>query len=113
VITGIPELDDHLRKDVFFDVKKFPTATFVSNKVVVTGKDAAKVSGILTVHGVSKPITLIVKLNKVGVNPITEKKTAGFTASTTLKRSDYNISTLLPGLGDEVKINIEAEAYKA
>jgi polyisoprenoid-binding protein YceI len=67
------------------------------------------VTGILTVHGVSKPVTLNVKLNKLGVNPITEKEAAGFSAETTLSRADFNMNTLEPGLGDEIKLNIEAE----
>lgn len=113
VITGIPKLDEHLRKAEFFDVDKFPKATFVSDKITMTGKDSAKVHGMLTIRGVSKPITLMVKMNKLGVNPITQKKTVGFTASTTLKRSDYEVSAYLPALGDEVKINIEAEAVKS
>ncbi len=112
MVTGNSELDKHLKSDNFFDVKKYPTATFVSDKINITGKKTAKVHGILTVHGVSKPVTLDVTLNKSGVNPIHEKQTVGFTASTKLKRSDFNMNTLLPGLGDEVKINIEAEATK-
>lgn len=112
VITGIPELDKHLRGEVFFDVKQFPTATFVSDKVNVTGKNTAKVHGILTLHGVSKPITLNVVLNKMEMSPITNKMTAGFSASTTLKRTDFGMNSFLPGLSDEVKINIEAEANK-
>src|SRR3990167_1900165 len=112
MITGIAELDKHLKGKLFFDVKQFPIATFISDKVVITGKKTAKVYGILTVHGVSKPIILEVKLNLVGVSPITEKKTVGFTANTKLKRSDFGINALLPGVGDEVKIDIEVEAYK-
>lgn len=112
ISTGIPQLDEHLKGPLFFDVTKFPTATFVSNKVTVIGKTTAKVAGILTVHGVSKPVTLSVTLNKIGINPINNKMTVGFSASTTIKRSDFGMSTLLPGLGDEVKINIEAEAEK-
>lgn len=113
MVTGIAELDKHLKGKLFFDVKQFPIATFVSDKVVVTGKKTAKVHGILTVHGISKPVILDVKLNHVGVSPITEKMTVGFSANTKLKRSDFGINTLLPGLGDEVKIDIEVEAYKA
>lgn len=113
VITGIPKLDEHLKSDEFFSIAKFPVATFVSDKVTVTGKNTALVHGILTVHGVSKPITLNVTLNKLGVSPITNKKTAGFTARTELKRSDFGINAYLPGLGDEVKIDIEAEASAA
>lgn len=112
VVTGIPELDEHLKGHLFFDAAKFPTATFVSDKVTITGSNTAKVHGILTMHGISKPVTLDVKLNKMGVNPISNKEAAGFSATTTLKRSDFGINTLLPGLADDVKINIEAEAYK-
>ncbi len=112
VITGIPKLDGHLKGKDFFDVAQFPVATFVSDKINVTGKNTAKVRGILTVHGVSKPVTLDVTLNKIGENPVSQKKTAGFTASTKLKRSDFGIDAYLPGLGDDVKINIEAEANK-
>lgn len=111
-VTGNPELDKHLGKEIFFDIAHFPTATFVSNKVTVTSNTTAKVQGILTVRGVSKPVTLDVTLNKIGMNPISVKETVGFTASTTLKRSDFGITTLLPGLSDAVKINIEVEAYK-
>jgi polyisoprenoid-binding protein YceI len=109
VDTGIPKLDEHLKSKAFFEVDKFPTATFVSDKVTLDGKNKAKVHGMLTVHGVTKPITLDVTLNKVGVNPITSKKTAGFTAKGKMKRSDFDMTTLLPGLGDDVKLDIEAE----
>lgn len=112
IVTGIPELDKHLMGPLFFDVTKFPTATFISNKIDMTGKKTAKVQGILTVHGISKPVTLDVTLNKIGINPISNKMSVGFSASTTVKRSDFGMTTLLPGLSDEVKINIEAEAYK-
>lgn len=110
--TGLKELDDHLKGKLFFDSAQYPKATFVSTKVTPTGKKSAKVEGLLTVHGVSKPVTLNVKLNKVGDNPITNKMTAGFSATTTIKRSDFGIKTLLPGIGDEVVLTIEAEAYK-
>lgn len=112
VTTGIKELDEHLQSPLFFDTKQYPTATFVSDKVDVTSKNTAKVYGILTLHGVSKPVTLDVTLNKIGINPITNKQSAGFTASAHLLRSDFNMNTLLPGISDEVNLNIEAEASK-
>jgi polyisoprenoid-binding protein YceI len=108
--TGIPALDEHLRSKAFFDTEQFPTATFVSDKVKITGKTTAMVSGMLTVHGISKPITLAVTLNKVGVNPITNKQAVGFSAKTTIKRSEFGMTTLIPGLSDEVKVDIESEA---
>lgn len=111
--TGNSELDNHLKGEEFFDVAKYPIATFVSDKIIMTGKNTAKVHGTLTLHGVSKPIILNVTLNKVDTSLITNKMTAGFSASANLKRSDFGITKFLPALGDDVKINIEGEAYKA
>lgn len=108
--TGVPELDKHLKSELFFDLKQFPTATFVSDKITVTSPKTALVHGILTLHGISHPVLLKVTLNKIGENPVTEQKTLGFSASTTINRSDFNIDTLLPGVGDEVTIQIEVEA---
>lgn len=107
--TGVAKLDEHLKSDAFFDVAKFPTASFASDKIELTGKDTAAVHGLLTLHGVAKPVVLKVKLNKIGENMF-KKKTAGFSATAMLKRSDFGITTYLPGLGDDVAIDIESEA---
>lgn len=107
--TGVAKLDEHLKSKDFFDVATYPTAHFVSTKVQQTGADTANVTGDLTLHGVTQPITLKVHLNKIGQNMM-GKKTAGFTASTALKRSDFGMKTYLPNLGDDVTIDIEAEA---
>ena len=107
--TGVPKLDEHLKTKDFFDAETFPTATFASDKVDVTGRDTARVHGTLTLHGISKPVILNVKLNKLGENMF-KKQTAGFSATTTLKRSDFGMTTYLPGLGDEVRLDIESEA---
>jgi polyisoprenoid-binding protein YceI len=112
IVTGIPELDKHLKSKLFFDVEKFPKATFVSDKIDVQDKNISKVHGILTVRGIAKPIELNVKLNKKGSNPVSDKESIGFTAQTQLKRSDFGINTLLPGLGDDIKLDIEVEASK-
>lgn len=112
IVTGITALDDHLRSKDFFDVKKYPRATFVSHAVNLKDKEHAEVSGVLTVHGVSKPVTLQVKLNRYAVSPMTDKLTAGFTATAQIKRSEFGITTYLPGLGDEVELAIEVEAAR-
>ena len=112
VNTGVPKLDEHLRTKDFFDAEAFPTAAFVSDEVKVTSKDTAIVRGTLTLHGVSKPVSLDVKLNKLGENMF-KQQTAGFSATATIKRSDFGINTYLPGLGDEVKLDIESEANLA
>lgn len=107
--TGVSKLDEHLKTDQFFDVAKFPNATFASTKVTVTGKDTADVVGDLTLHGVTKPVTLKVKLNKLGENMM-KVKTAGFSATASLKRTDFGMNTYVPMLGDDVTLDIESEA---
>jgi len=112
MITGIPELDKHLRGESFFDTTKFPTATFVSDKIDIINQTSAMVHGLLTVRGVTKPVTLKVVLNKAGNNPITNKYIVGFSATANLKRSDFGMSAYLPALGDNVDLFISAEAQK-
>lgn len=110
IVTGIEKFDNHLKSADFFNSEKFPTATFESKKVTLTGKDAAKVEGVLTLLGITRPVTLDVRLNKLGVHPLTQLKTAGFSAETTLKRSEWGMKFGLPGVPDEVKVTIETEA---
>ncbi len=109
LVTGLDKLDEHLKSPDFFDAAQFPTATFVSDKVKVGANNTAKVHGMLTLHGVAKPVVLDVALNKIGENMM-KKKTAGFSMTTSLKRSDFGMDKYLPGLGDDVKIEIESEA---
>lgn len=108
--TGIPKFDEHLKSADFLDTAKFPTATFKSTKVDVTGKDTANVTGDLTLHGVTKPVTLEMKLNKIDMSPISNKKTAGFSGKIVLKRSEFGITQYVPNVSDEITIGIEAEA---
>jgi polyisoprenoid-binding protein YceI len=111
-VTGLPELDKHLKGELFFNTAKYPTATFVSDKIDLTGKDTGNMQGTLTLHGVKKPITLAIKINKNDMNPITNKMTIGFNATASLKRSDFGMSTMVPTLGDDVQLIISGEAYK-
>ena len=110
LFTGYTNFDNHLKSADFFNVEKFTTATFVSKKVTITGKNTAKIVGDLTLVGVTKPITLSAKLNKIDVSPISQKRTAGFTATAVIKRSDFGINYAIPSVGDNVKLLIEAEA---
>lgn len=110
LLTGVPKLDEHLKSKDFLEAEKFPTATFKSTKVEVTGGATAKVTGDFTLHGVTKPVTLDVKLNKQGEHPMTHKQAVGFTASTELKRSEFGVSAYVPNVSDEIKLEIETEA---
>lgn len=101
---------EHVLGERFFAADKYPTMFFKSTKVEAVGTNQLKVSGELTLHGTTKPVTLDVKVNKVGPHPMSRKPAAGFSATTQLKRSDFGMTQLLPMIGDEVEIRIEAEA---
>lgn len=113
VITGIAELDKHLRGKSFFDAAHYPTAYFISSKIEILDKETAKIHGTLTLRGISKPVILSTKLNLAAKNPITQKMTYGFGATTEIKRSDFGMTNYLPGLSDEVQIEIQTEASLA
>lgn len=113
--TGDKTWDEHLSGPDWFNTEKFTEATFVSNKVVMKGKDKAKVHGVLDFHGVKKPLVLDVKLNKVGINPMYKKKTVGFSATTELNRKDFGmVAAADPGMvGTKIKLDIQVEASPA
>jgi polyisoprenoid-binding protein YceI len=110
IVTGIPKLDYNMLGSAFLDVKKYPKATFVSTKVTMMDKNTGTVEGNLTLHGVTKPVVLNVTFNKVGIDPITKLNTSGFSAKTSIMRSDYKITTYVPSISDEVQLDIEVEA---
>ena len=110
IVTGIPELDKHLKDKLFFNVKKFPKATFESDKIDVLSDKTAKVYGKLNMRGVTKPVVLDVTLNKAGVSPLNDQNTVGFKATAHLKRSDFGMTAFLPGLSDQVDVSIDVEA---
>ncbi|HWX27112.1 MAG TPA: YceI family protein [Steroidobacteraceae bacterium] len=112
--TGVPALDDDFRSTDFFDTAKFPTATFKSTKVVKrAAADHLDVTGDLSLHGVTKPVTLDVTVVKIGINPRTNVPTVGFDATTTLKRSDFGLGKYVPQVGDEVEMHIIVQAVDA
>ena len=106
VLTPDPKLNDVLRGDQWLDAGKYPDMTFVSTAVTPAGQDHAMVAGNLTLHGVTKPVTLDVTLVGAGVNPLNKKYTVGFEVGGTFKRSDFGVKTYLPILGDEVHLSI-------
>lgn len=101
--------DTHLKGNDFFNVEKFPDMTFKSTKVEVSGENMANVTGDLTLLGVTKPVTLAVKLNQAGKHPFSGKDAAGFSITGTLKRSDFGMVYGLPAVGDDVQLRIEVE----
>jgi polyisoprenoid-binding protein YceI len=107
VLTTSAQLNGHLQTPDFFDVKQFPTATFVSTKIVAKGTHAT-ITGNLTLHGVTKLVVLDANLTGAGANPMSKASTVGFEASASIKRSDFGIVKYLPALGDKVDLQITA-----
>ncbi|OYX82982.1 MAG: hypothetical protein B7Y75_05795 [Azorhizobium sp. 35-67-5] len=92
----------------FFNTEAFPTIRFASTAVVATGS-TAKVTGDVTLLGVTRPVILDVTFHKAGINPTDKLYHLGFDATATLTRSDFGMRTNLPGIGDAVTLRIEAE----
>lgn len=108
VATHDDALDAHLKNADFFDVANHPTATFASTAIRRTGANTADVTGDVTLLGRTRPLTLAVTFNRAGDN-MAGIYTAGFSATGTLKRSDYGMTYALPGLGDEIALRISGE----
>ena len=104
--TTVTKLDNELKGDQWFDVAKYPTASFVSTKISRTGTDTATIEGNLTLHGVTRPVVLQAHLIGSGTNPLDKSFTAGFQATGTIKRSDFGVKQYLPLLGDDVQLSI-------
>lgn len=114
VDTGHQKRDEHLRdKEGFFEVDKYPEMRFVSKSVTFDGDDEATVEGELTLHGKTQPVTLEVDNIVCMANPMDDKKhTCGFSAETSIRRSDFGMDAFIPLVADEVEIQIEAEANR-
>ena len=109
VATTNPKLDEHLRSADFFDAAKFPTATFKATRITLTGAAAGTIEGDLTLHGVTRPVTLAASLHGAGTNPMTKKYVLGFDATGMIKRSEFGISAYVPAVGDDVNLTISGE----
>ncbi len=107
--TSSAKLDSELQGDNFFKSSQFPTITFTSDKIKSTGEKSGNVSGVITMLGVSKPVILKVNFNKADYHPLTKDFVAGFSASTTIKRSVFGMNSYLPMVGDDVRIEIQIE----
>ena len=113
--THIARRDKHLRSEDFFDVEKFPTMTFQSTGVTEVNETSAKLKGKLTLHGVTKPVVLDLRMKSSGEGE-KDKTRARFTATTKINRKDFGIvwNRAIEGgglvIGNEVNVTIEVEA---
>jgi polyisoprenoid-binding protein YceI len=113
VDTGVGPRDSDLKSAGLFDVAQFPTATFVSTSVAKTAS-GLNVTGNLTLHGVTKPVTLLVEGPMGPVPGMDHKPHAGFSATTTISRTAFGIGTKYPTavLGDDAQLSIELDVVK-
>ena len=109
ISSGVPALDDMLRSADFFDTARYPEAVFRSSSVSLTGPKSAKITGDLTIRGVTRRLVLDAKFTGTGVNPATNDQVAGFHAEGTLLRSDFGIKAYAPAVGDKIRLVIDAE----
>lgn len=110
--TGHAKRDEHLRSEDFFDVGRFPTMTFKSDKLRFNGDKLVGAEGELTLLGVTRPVTLAVDAFSCGTHPIMKKPVCGANATATIKRSEFGMKTYVPAVGDDVHIAIQVEAFK-
>ena len=111
--TDLAARDKHLKSKDFFNVAQFPTLTFKSKSLKFSGDKLEAVQGELTLLGVTKPVTLNVVHFSHAKNPMSGKDTYGVNAEAQIKRSDFGMTTFLPAIGDDVKLNITLEAVQA
>jgi polyisoprenoid-binding protein YceI len=113
--TEVEMRDNDLKSANFFDAATYPKITFKSTSIRPDGKDKYKLNGNLTIHGVTKPVTMELWYRGTIDNPNNKLKNAGFKLTGTLKRSDFNIGSNTPSLlvSDEVEIKADGEFAKA
>jgi polyisoprenoid-binding protein YceI len=112
--TEVEMRDNHLKSADFFEVEKYPKMTFKSSGITPAGKDKYKLSGNLTLHGITKPVTLDLWYRGTVENPMSKKPTSGFQVTGTIKRSDFGIGEKFPApmLSDDVRIKADGEFTK-
>lgn len=110
--TGHEARDKHLRSADYLDVEKFPAISFKSNNLKFDGDNLVGADGDLTMMGVTRPVSLKVTLFRCIQHPANKKDMCGADASAAIKRSEFGIKRGAVGIGDDVRISIQIEAYK-
>jgi polyisoprenoid-binding protein YceI len=119
VDTGIADFDDHLKSSDFFSVQDHPEATFKTTDVVRTGRNTGRMTGDLTIKGITRPVTLDIELNYAGEHPLGAfidkykgRQAAGFKATGRILRSEFDLGRNAPLVSDWVDIEINTELYR-
>lgn len=114
VSTGNAKRDEHLRGPDFLDAKQFKTAGFAGTGWKAAGEGKWEVAGTLTLHGVAKPLTVVIAQTGSGTNPFTNKPIVGYEAVFTIKQSDFGMNWAKDkgAVSDEVQLTVAIEAQK-
>lgn len=110
---GDPTWNRTLLAEKWFDAEQFPQASFVADRLEAIDATHGRLHGALTLHGQTRPQVLELTINRIGTHPYTLKATAGFSATTTIQRSDFGIDALVGEVGDRVELRIEVEGQLA
>lgn len=113
VNTNVPALDKEFQQEGWFNAAKYPNITFKSTKVETKDKKHFKITGNLTVKGITKPVVLDAVLNNQGEHPMAKVPAIGFNATTSFNRSEFGIGNYVPNVGDKITVNITTEATAA
>ncbi|PJE26990.1 Polyisoprenoid-binding protein YceI [Pseudooceanicola antarcticus] len=113
LLTGIDGRTAHFLTEDFFGAEANDTVSFVSTGIEVTGEDTGLITGDLTINGITNEVVLDAKLNQLGEHPMEGKQWAGFDATATVLRSDYDMGMFAPYVSDEVEVQISIEAMQA
>lgn len=113
LFTGWDERDQTFLSGDFFGADQNDRVTFASTAIEVTGETTGRITGDLTVNGVTRPVVLETTLTREGPHPVEGRDWLGFTAETVLKRSDFDMGAFAPFISDDVTVRISVEAGKA
>jgi polyisoprenoid-binding protein YceI len=113
MLTGWEARFEHLMSDDFFGAQNGDLVSFASTSIELTGDKTAMITGDLTVNGVTKSVVLDAVVNQVGDHPMAKKPWAGFSATTKVNRSDFDLGMFAPYVSDELEVSISVEAMKA
>lgn len=108
VQTTSAKLVEELNGPEWLDTAKYPTATFKSTKVTRINDQTARIDGELTLHGVTKPETIIARFFGAATNPMSKKASIGFLGRMPIKRSDFGVTKYVPLISDETVLVINA-----
>jgi polyisoprenoid-binding protein YceI len=112
VDTNVPLLDRMVKGADMFDASRYPDIRFVSTRFERTGESRGTLTGDLTIHGSTHPVTLDVTFNGFAPDPLTKQDTIGFSADGHFSRAMFGLSTWYPAVGDDVRVRIQAEFIK-